>query len=101
MIESIYDHPQSISEAQFDALISYIGKKLAAESVVSSAMAVNGLEADFPFLRHDQDLAIGFQSQRGGAPLHSAAKEILSSALSQEEAMNQRTVTLTRGVYFR
>jgi len=28
MIESIYDHPQSISEAQFDALISYVGKKL-------------------------------------------------------------------------
>jgi hypothetical protein len=95
-----YDNSQSVSEAQFDALVSYVGKKVSAEGVISSLTALNKLNDDFPSLRHDQGLEPAVQSQRDGKDLSQVAKEIPPHYLSQEEALDQRTATLTEGIVF-
>jgi predicted ATPase len=96
LANTAYDQPKDVSEAQLDALIKHVGKKVSGEGILHSAAALNGLNTGFTSIRHDQGLASALKSQGGGKSSSQAAKEILYN----NQIIGQRFVALTRAGAF-
>jgi hypothetical protein len=95
LVETIYNNPQSVSEAQIGVLINHVEKKISAESITPSPLKPDSLPSP---LSHDQSLTPAVSHSREINPLPRVAQEMLLHplSLSQEEERDQRTVTLSR-----